>query len=149
MPKLSRMFALIGLLATVGAFAMDAMQFANSGAESGGSAKQKTATCNFAPYQSKANQLFRDKALTEAQTEPPEPELLGKDRHYDYFYDHAKDDLFCKPHGQKGPLVLSLSPDSDGQKDWRIFWASMALIALGFAGLLVMQVVRALKRTIE
>jgi hypothetical protein len=90
--------------------------------------------------------LFREKAPAQAQTVAPKPEFLGKDRYFDYFYDYAKDDLFCKPHGEKGPLVLGLSPDGNGQKDWRIFWASMALIAFGFAGLLVMQVVRALMR---
>lgn len=149
MPKLNRMFALIGLLATVGAFCMDAMQFASNGAESAGGATRKTATCDFAPYQSKADQLFRNRAPTQAQTEAPQPEFLGKDRHFDYFYDYAKDDLFCKPHGETGPLVLGLSPDGSGQKDWRIFWASMALIVFGFGGLLVMQVVRALMRTNE
>ncbi|MGF1621684.1 MAG: hypothetical protein ACFCUR_13845 [Rhodomicrobiaceae bacterium] len=147
MPKLNRMFALIGLLATVGAFAMDAMQFAKSDTESGSGATRKTATCDFAPYQSKANQLFREKAPTQA--EAPEPELLGKDRHFDYFYDYANDDLFCKPHGETGPLVLGLSPDRNGQKDWGIFWVSMTMIAFGFVGLLVMQVIRALMKTNE
>jgi hypothetical protein len=146
MPKLNRMFALIGLLATVGGFAIDAMLFAHSGAESDG-VTRNTPRCDFAPYQSKANQLFQDKAPTQVQA--PEPELLGKDRYFDYFYDYANDDLFCKPHGETGPLVLGLSPDGNGQKDWGIFWVSMALIAFGFAGLLVMQVIRALMKTNE
>lgn len=141
MPRLNRMFALIGLLAAVGAFCMDAMQFATSGTESGGAMPRNTGTCDFTPYKRKADQLFQDKAPTPSQA--PEPEFLGKDRFFDYFYDYANDDLFCKPHGETGPLVLGPASGSNGRKDWRIFWASMAMIAFGFAGLLLMQVARA------
>lgn len=164
MSEISRIMAVIAVLATVGSFLIDLRQVVDEDKQSGpqqgkpeqsiqppaGGGKTKagpvsrTPECKRDVYKAVARRLRAQKGSKVSLAQ--RIEWLGTDPHYDYYYDHAADKIFCLPHSKQGPLVHPRRTGRRTRRKRQAVWWSIIVIILSGVGLAIIEIARSERR---